>query len=144
MARADFYILPQPDEPSRFTFICRICEKALEQGLKVYIYTRDPAQAEYLDRFMWAYREDSFLPHHRIGQTPSAPISIGWGEQVPDHRSLFINAADQLIELAFEFDRIAEIVIQDQRLLDTSRQNYVRCRDLGYELNRVDMRSRQG
>lgn len=139
--RADFYILPQTDEDSRLRFICRVCEKALQQQLQVFIHTEHPIQAERLDRMLWQYPEDSFLPHHLLGNQPAAPISIGQGSQLPEHRQLFINAASLLPEAAFEFDRIAEVVIQAPELLTHSRQNYTRCRELGYAMHRTDMRT---
>ncbi|KGK43066.1 DNA polymerase III subunit chi [Nitrincola sp. A-D6] len=138
--RADFYILPQADEDSRAVFICRVCQKALQQGLQVHIHTDHQAKAESLDRLLWSFREDSFLPHHLIGSTPAAPISLGYGDQLPEHRQLFLNAAGLLPESAFEFERIADVVIQAPELLTSSRQNYSRCRELSYEMHRTDMR----
>lgn len=138
--RADFYILPQADEDSRAVFIGRVCQKALQQGLQIYIHTDHQAKAESLDRLLWSFRDDSFLPHYLIGNTPTAPISLGHGDQLPEHRQLFLNAAGLLPEMAFEFERIADVVIQAPELLASSRQNYSRCRELGYEMHRTDMR----
>lgn len=140
--RADYYILPQADDDSRMRFMCRVCEKALQQKLSVFIYTEHPAQAERLDRLLWNYPEECFLPHHLIGTEPLAPISIGNAQSLPTHRDLFINATNALPEIAFEFNRIAEVVIQAEDLLIISRQNYARCRELGYEMHRTDMRQR--
>ncbi|WP_151670297.1 DNA polymerase III subunit chi [Nitrincola schmidtii] len=140
--RADYYILPQADDDSRMRFICRVCEKALQQQLSVFIFTEHPAQAERLDRLLWSFPEESFLPHYLIGTEPVAPISIGYADQLPSHRELIINAANKLPEVAFEFTRIAEVVIQEPELLQVSRQNYARCRELGYEMHRTDMRQR--
>ena len=138
--RADFYLLPQADDDSRLRFMCRVCDKALQHNRKVFIYAEDRAQAEYLDRLLWSFPEDGFLPHHLVGSEPSAPISIGIGTQRPTHRDLFFNAASQLPEFAFEFERIAEVVIQAPESLAISRQNFVRCREQGYDMHWSDMR----
>ncbi len=138
--RADFYLLSQADEESRMRFLCRVCEKALQQKHRIYIYTEDKAQAEYLDRLLWSFPEDSFLPHHLMGSEPCAPISIGQGDQRPMHLDLFFNAGNTLPAFAFDFDRIAEVVIQDPASLNASRQNFVRCREQGYEMHWTDMR----
>lgn len=141
LRRADFYLLPQADDDSRMRFLCRVCDKALQQKLNVFIYAEDPTQAEQLDRLLWLIPEDAFLPHHLIGsKTPKAPISIGLGDQRPTHRELFFNAASTLPSFAFEFDRIAEVVIQAPDALLLSRQNFVSCRDQGYEMHWSDMR----
>ncbi len=64
------------------------------------------------------------------------------GEQLPNHREVFINLSGRLPDTAFEFERIVEIVIQTPEVLAATRENYARCRDHGLELHRTDMRHR--
>lgn len=141
--RADFYILPQADEDSLTAFICRICDKALDQGLKVHIHTRDPDQLQRLDRLLWSFRPDSFLPHAPLDGTQTTPITLGLDTQRPPHRELFINAANELPDDAFEFARIAEVVIQEPTRLESTRHNYQRCREHGFDLTNHDLRQRR-
>jgi len=140
MNRADYYILADADADSRELFLCRLCEKILGLGLRIYIHTGSDSDAAQLDQRLWSFRADAFVPHVILGQTPAAPIEIGHGEQRPDHREVFVNLALSLPEDAFEFQRIVEIVVQDAEILEATRQNYQRCRERGLELHRNDMR----
>ncbi|GGC06133.1 DNA polymerase III subunit chi [Marinobacterium zhoushanense] len=140
MSRADYYILADADPDSRELFLCRLCEKILGLGLRIYIHMPSEEDATRLDQRLWAFRAEAFVPHVILGKKPSAPIEIGFGGQRPDHRDVFINLALSLPEDAFGFQRIVEIVVQDAAILEATRQNYQRCREQGLELHRTDMR----
>ena len=44
-----------------------LLEKTLARGWRASVRTSDPADLEHLDDWLWAYREDSFLPHSSAG-----------------------------------------------------------------------------
>ncbi len=46
----------------------RIAERVLASGARLLIVTRDEAQRVALDRLLWDYAPDSFLPHARAGE----------------------------------------------------------------------------
>lgn len=142
MSRADYYILPDTEPESRAAFLCRLCEKILGLGMRVFISTEHETAARQLDQQLWTARPQSFVPHVLLGGLPASPIEIGWGEQLPDHREVFINLSARLPDTAFEFERIVEIVIQTPEVLAATRENYARCREHGLELHRTDMRQR--
>lgn len=142
MARADYYILPNREPESRAAFLCRLCEKILGLEMRVFISTEHELAARQLDQQLWTARPQAFIPHGLLGSEPHSPIEIGWGDQLPDHREVFINLSGQLAEQAFQFARIVEIVIQTPEVLAATRHNYARCRERGIELHRTDMRRR--
>lgn len=142
MSRADYYILPDSDPDSRAAFLCRLCDKILGLGLRVFISTEHESAARQLNQQLWTARPDSFVPHVLLGDSPDSPIEIGWGEQLPQHRQVFVNLAARLPEAAFEFERIVEIVVQTPEVLAATRDNYARCRERGIELQRTDLRPR--
>jgi DNA polymerase-3 subunit chi len=142
VSRADYYILPDTEPESRAAFLCRLCEKILGLGMRVFISTEHETAARQLDQQLWTARPQSFVPHVLLGGLPASPIEIGQGEQLPNHREVFINLSGRLPDTAFEFERIVEIVIQTPEVLDATRENYARCRDHGLELHRTDMRHR--
>ncbi|MBA4503542.1 DNA polymerase III subunit chi [Marinobacterium marinum] len=143
MSRADYYILPDSDPDSRADFLCRLCDKILGLGLRIFISTEHETAARQLDQQLWSARAESFVPHVLLGQSPDSPIEIGWGDQLPDHRQVFVNLSTRLPDAAFGFERIVEIVVQTPEVLAATRDNYARCRDRGIELHRTDMRHRR-
>lgn len=140
MNRADYYILPDADLDSRELFLCRLCEKILGLGLRIYIYTGSAEEAQRLDARLWSFRADAFVPHVILGKEPAAPIEIGSGEQRPTHQEVFVNLTLNLPEDAFRFQRIVEVVVQEPAVLAATRQNYKSCSERGLELHRHDMR----
>ena len=45
----------------------QLLEKSLERGWRVVVEAGSSERAEALDRSLWTYRDDSFLPHGRAG-----------------------------------------------------------------------------
>lgn len=56
----------------------RIAERILGDGGRLLVVSADAGQRDALDRHLWAYRPDSFLPHARAGQgtEPDQPVLI--------------------------------------------------------------------
>jgi len=138
--RADFYILAASGEDGRQQFFCRLSEKILGLGLQVFVQVPDEIRANRLDEQLWSWRPDSFVPHALQGATPEAPITIGWGGELPAHRDVYVNLGLELPPEALQFRRIVEIVVQDDAILAASRSNYRLCKEHGLELHRTDMR----
>ncbi len=63
-----------------------ILEKCLERGWKVTLRCGSAERAEALNRSLWTYREDSFLPHGmaRDGDPARQPIYLTAGDEVPN------------------------------------------------------------
>ena len=55
----------------------RVAERVVEGRGRLLIVTADGAQRESLDRLLWAYAPDSFLPHAQAGDNDAAqPVLI--------------------------------------------------------------------
>jgi DNA polymerase-3 subunit chi len=145
MTRVDFYILPENDIEARWHFGCRLIDKAFHRGLPMYVHTERHEQAVYLGNLLWSFRADSFLPHD-VGQERAsvspAPIHIGYGDQTPPdhHHEIFINLSHHIPSFFSRFERVAEIVSQDDTTRSKSRERYAFYRDRGYPLQNHDMR----
>ena len=140
MSQADFYVLPDADPESRTAFLCRLADKVLGHGLNAYIHVSGEPEAERLDQLLWDYRADAFIPHGLLNSKPDAPVQIGWGDQLPQHRDVFINLALDATEETLKFDRILEIVIQQPDILAATRKNYALYKSNGITPKMHDMR----
>lgn len=136
MTRVDFYILDQ--QAGRPQFACRLAEKAVLQGHRVYIHTADEQAAQELDRLLWTFSDGSFLPHALAASEPAdslAPVHIGHGQEPLDHDQVLINLADEIPLFFSRFERVAEIVDGDQGAREQARERFRFYRERGYELN---------
>lgn len=63
-----------------------LLEKTLERGWRAVVETSSRQRAEALDALLWAFRDDSFLPHGIAGEPtdPQQPVLIALGEENPN------------------------------------------------------------
>ena len=86
----------------------KIAEKVIGNGGRLLIIAADPARRDTLDRLLWTYAADSFLPHGIAG-TPSdavQPVLIA-GEVAAGNGARNIAIADAVWrDDALTFDRV--------------------------------------
>jgi DNA polymerase III subunit chi len=138
--RVDFYILQGAQ--SRELTACRLCEKAWQQGLSVFIQTESATHAQQLDELLWTFRDGSFLPHALAdAQAVSAPepgiphVTIGWNSEPQQVQQVLINLAPGVPSFYTRFERIAEIVNQDAAIKSAGRERFTFYREHNCELH---------
>jgi DNA polymerase-3 subunit chi len=140
MTQIDFYILANQDVASRLLFACRLAEKALYSQCKVGIYCNGKEEMLAIDELLWTFSEASFVPHEIYSQENSAPVVIYCDQQEPNEFDVLINISTQRPQYFSRYNRVLEIVIQDDNVLKNTRSNYKYYKDRGYKINNVDMR----
>lgn len=134
MTRVDFYILPQAEDSARLHYVCRLAEKAWQQGNRILIHAASPDAAQKIDQMLWTFRADSFLPHDRLPAMQLSPVHIGTGEDSGSHHDLLINLGASIPAFFSRFERVAEVVTQEEKQLVQSRERYRFYRERGYPL----------
>jgi len=135
VTRVDFYILPDADEETRQTYVCRVAAKAYGLGHRVWIHA--PKGAAALDDRLWTFSQGSFVPHERAGDEIDGvcPIIVGEGGEPDDGRELLINEDGEVPPFFSRFERVAEVINQDEDIRKHGRTRYAFYRDRGYELH---------
>ncbi len=85
----------------------RIAERVIETGGRLLIVAGDAGQRDMLDKLLWAYAPESFLPHGQAGAGDDAaqPVLIA-GEATSANGARNIALADgKWRDAALEFDR---------------------------------------
>ncbi|OYY90877.1 MAG: DNA polymerase III subunit chi [Sphingomonas sp. 28-66-16] len=85
----------------------RIAEKVVEAGGRLLIVADDAGRREMLDKLLWSYAPDSFLPHAQLGAGDDAaqPVLIA-GDVVAANGARNIAIADaRWRDAALQFDR---------------------------------------
>ena len=133
----DFYILEQGNEDKTLRFACQRVEQAYQAQQKIYLHVDSYELAERLDKLLWTFRDDSFLPHQIISPDyPDSPIQIGYKDEgPPSSRELMINLAKNIPSFYPQFNRIIEIISSDSTAQQAARERYRQYRDHGFELN---------
>lgn len=142
MTRVDFYILQPAARGNRYTLACRLAEKALEQEHRVLISVTGDEELRHMDRLLWTWREQSFIPHGILGKADAGlnPILINAGSDPADEHDVLINLRPEIPDYFSRFARVAECVDQDAAQKASSRDRYRFYRDHGYPLNSHQIR----
>ena len=137
MTRIDFYQL----DGARHAWdrvVCRLCQKAWEQRQLTLLLTEDPAQSHHLDQRLWTFADDSFVPHDLDEDDDFVtPILIHDRPEARDHRHLLINLSPEVPEFFARFERVIELVTDDNRA--RARRHYSYYKERGYPLQHIPL-----
>lgn len=134
MTKVDFYILDSAQPLDALQYCCRLAEKALKKGLRIYIHCRSPDQASELDDLLWFFNAESFVPHALKNAQSLDRVVIGSDAEAPEAAELLINLAPEIPDFFSRFQRVGEIVCQEQSWLLPSRNRYRFYKDRGYPM----------
>lgn len=144
--RVDFYVLGQTEINDKYVYACRIANKAYAQGLKVYIQTDAAAQSKILDKMLWTFSQNSFVPHTVFHGTDGAgtadethdleryPVQIGWEAAPPiynENADLLISLCQQVPTDYARFVRVAELILNHDAEKALGRQRFRFYREQG-------------
>ncbi|MCK5894384.1 MAG: DNA polymerase III subunit chi [Endozoicomonadaceae bacterium] len=144
MSHVNFYILAGKQPDDRHQFSCCLIETAWRKGHRVHIHADSQVEAILLDKLLWQFREDSFIPHRLQNDDylTKAPVTIDWQiASLALHDDVLINLAQTIPEQCTRFSRISEVVIQTPEVLAMTRTHYRRYEELGCPLSTHDMKS---
>jgi len=132
MADISFYILPTQSQQERYSFACKLIEKAYRSGCFCYVLTDSAEQSQRLDSLLWTFRAGSFIPHQLYtGETPvieqvligSLPAPTNWQNTVINLSSHCANA-----------QRVLEILDDSEATKSVGRERYRQYKQAGHEL----------
>ena len=107
------------DVPEPLHFACRLLRKAIGQGHRVLV-TAAPETLQALDRALWTFDAQSFVPHVRLDAGPRSPADLArtpllLAEQADTSvgAAVLVNLGADVAAHADGFSRIVEIVGRD-------------------------------
>jgi DNA polymerase-3 subunit chi len=142
VTRIDFYVLADDVRGDRLTLTCRIAERAHGQGNRVLIHCPEAGLARQLDRLLWTYREESFLPHGLVGETNAdlTPVLISTDGEPAVEDQVLINLSAEVPEFFARFERLCEPLDRDPAILHAGRTRWKYYNDCGYDLKHHEVR----
>jgi DNA polymerase-3 subunit chi len=137
VTKVDFYT----GSEDKLRTACQLSQKAMQNGLRVLLHAPDEATADKLDKLLWHFPATAFLPHCRSHEADAAtmPIVIGCDQSFP-HSELLISLHNASLPFFSRFERVIEIVSQDDDDARLGRERYIFYKDRGYELRHFDLR----
>ena len=134
MTKAYFYTLHKPEKALH---LCRLAQKYLLQGMRVLISVDDENQAVTLDRFMWSWDENSFVPHvydNGAVDCLDEPVVIVSKETNPNGAQVLIMGRPLSMAFVRRFDIVIDFAeLYNEESAAASRQRFASYRDAGFE-----------
>jgi len=121
-------------------FACRLCEKAMSQGMKIYIHIGSEKAAQDMDDLLWSFKPESFIPHTIVGldedldADEEIPVFIGYGTSCSISATLLINLSEEIPAFHDQFERIAEIVPNQEAVKIRLREHWNLYKAKGFDL----------
>lgn len=137
MTRVDFYF----NATDKRYVALRLAAKAYQAGQNTLLYTTDTALAAELDTALWTTTHTAFIPHVRCGHALAreTPLLIGSCIDALASCNVLINLTTAPPEGFSRFDRLIEIVSQDEEDRRQARARYRYYQERGYALNAHDL-----
>ena len=114
-----------------------MASKAWTAGNNVYIHTDSEDTTKKLDDMLWTFRDISFIPHeiYSGNEIIESPVTIGSGNLFPNHQQVLINLDGKIPEFANKFERVIEIVENNDKKKERARDRYRQYKDNDYEIH---------
>jgi len=133
MTRIDFYQL-NPQQHKLDQVVCQLCQKAYENKKSTLLLTQSEQQTTYLDRQLWVFDDDSFIPHDvQHFDEFDSHVLIHNEPEIRGERQLLINLSNTIPNYFAQFERVIELVTEDNR--QQAREHYSYYRERGYQLH---------
>ncbi len=137
--RADFYLIDKRFREQPLLLVCELAKKAYAAQTPALILARDAEQADAIDELLWAFDEDTMIPHQLAGDDDDAhtAVLIVAPDMTTPDRPLVINLRETCA--AGSYQRVLEVVAADPAERDGSRQRWREYQQRGFELHKFDM-----
>jgi DNA polymerase-3 subunit chi len=115
----------------------RLLGKAFESGKRVILRCPDEARLEHLDRLLWTFSPDSFLPHGTAtGEKPEQqPILLTTGEERPNAATLLVTLDAAPFGDLYPYERCLDLFDgTSATAVATARERWRWARQAGHRL----------
>ena len=94
MTRIDFYQIGSAE--TTLEFACRLIDMIYRRGHQIHVHTGDECAAEELDKLLWSWGDDRFIPHELYEEAGIAKIKISANVEPEDHQDVLINLSGKV------------------------------------------------
>ena len=133
--------------PDKLGYACRLLRKAVGAGSKIVV-TGEPELLRTLDTELWTFSPVEFIPHcHAPSAEPAvvaaSPVLLADSARGTPHQQVLVNLGASVPEGFERFERLIEVVTQDEGERQQARGRWKHYADRGYAITRYDIASRE-
>lgn len=137
MTRVDFHF----NAPDKLLYGCRLVRKIYRSGGKVLVWCEDPTVLAKFDQLLWTFSEQEFIPHVGAGDAlaPETPVLLTAEAVESAHHEVVVNLGLHTPPMFSRFDRLIEVVANQDTDREQARERWRFYKDRGYPLQAHDL-----
>ncbi|MGE0312567.1 MAG: DNA polymerase III subunit chi [Lautropia sp.] len=138
MTQVDFHV----NLADKFAYACRLVRKVRQSDRRVVVHCDDDDALERIDRALWSFAPLEFIPHVRATDAVAArtPVLLATGEQALAHYDVLVNLGCAPPACFTRFERLLELVSDEDEDRQAGRARYRHYKDRGYPLSLHEIR----
>jgi DNA polymerase III subunit chi len=132
--------------PEKLAYACRLLRKAASTGARIVV-TGEPELLRSLDTELWTFSAVEFIPHcHAASAEPqvlaASPVVLADSPRGTPHQEVLVNLGTGVPEGFERFERLIEVVTQEEDDRLRARSRWKHYADRGYQIVRHDLASK--
>jgi DNA polymerase III subunit chi len=133
--------------PDKLAYACRLLRKASAAGSKVVV-TGEAQQLRTLDTELWTFSALEFIPHCHAASADAqvlsaSPVVLADTPRGTPHQEVLVNLGEAVPDGFESFQRLIEVVSQDDGDRQRARARWKHYADRGYAIKRHDLALRE-
>lgn len=133
--------------PEKLAYACRLLRKAVASGAKIVV-TGEPGLLRELDVALWTFAPLEFVPHCYAPAAGDAvlaasPVVLADTARQTPHQQVLVNLGAEVPEGFERFERLIEVVSQEDEDRQQARARWKHYCDRGYAITRHDLATRE-
>lgn len=138
MTRIEFHF----NTADRLVHTCRLLRKARAQGLRIAVLG-EPSTLKRLNQTLWTFSPTDFVAHctqdDPLVVQQASPVFLGEGALARQDFTVLLNLGDPVPPSFERFERLIEIVANDDHGRSEARQRWKHYKAQGFELLQHDL-----
>ena len=118
-------------------YVCKLIERGYKQNINpIFIKTDTQKQAEELDKILWTFRQESYIPHTLVDQDSNntQPVQIGWIDNEIEDAEAIINLSDGMPDISNHLKKIHEIIENIDEKKEKARERWKKYKSIGFNI----------
>jgi len=137
MTSVDFYF----NAADKLQVACRLAGKAMAQRKRLLIYAPQADTAQRIDRLLWTWQATGFVPHCAAHDplASETPVLIATAAETDATCEVLLNLAPETPPAFERYQRLLELVAQDDEDRRAAHERYKFYRERGYRIADHDL-----
>jgi DNA polymerase-3 subunit chi len=133
--------------PDKLAYACRLLRRVRGANLNVVV-TGEPELLRRLDTELWTFSALEFIPHAQVGTADAqvvaaSPVVLTEAPRGTQHQQVLVNLGGPVPEGFERFERLNELVSQDEADRVEARRRWKHYSDRGYAIRRHEVSERE-